>query len=166
MSRRKSVRSQLAALVFAVFSSSASSANSVVDRLGGLDVPEMKRTLATIFKGATSEVPDDDPHRIFVYTILGGIFRVCGGEGGMFAYAARRYVEPALSGRGFTGSLEKEILDMSEPDVRLSADRLGNLCWRGYRALVWMWTLTGFTRLKILSGGFSVMLLGSGPRNK
>lgn len=118
--------SLLAALVLGVLGSSASSADSDVDRLGGLlDVPEMKHTLAAIFKGETSQVLDDDSHRIFVYTILGGIFRVCGQQSGMLAYAARRYVEPALLARGFTGSLDEAIAKMSAREVRLSADRLG-----------------------------------------
>ncbi len=117
----------LAALLLAGSGLSAPAPNGVVARLGGLlDVPEMKRTLGAIFRGASDEVPDDDAHRIFVYTILAGVRRVCGNEhGGLAAYVATRYVEPALSARGFLGSLDEAINNMSEHEVRESADRLG-----------------------------------------
>ena len=68
---------------------------------------------------------DDDGHRIFVYSLVVGMFRVCGQQSGLFALAVRDYVSPAIAEQGGVGSVDQELAELSDEEVRRSADRLG-----------------------------------------
>lgn len=88
-------------------------------------MPAMKASLGAILEGRTSDVSDDDGHRIFVYSLVVGMFRVCGQQSGLFALAVRDYVSPAIAEQGGVGSVDQELAELSDEEVRRSADRLG-----------------------------------------